>query len=71
MGDFKGVWTDKSITDLGLPPAKMMVLSMIKEMQPFHASNGYIAEILNMENFLIKQYIALFSAYFCRSTKRG
>ena len=60
MGDFKGVWTDKSITDLGLPPAKMMVLSMIKEMQPFHASNGYIAEILNMERRTVSRIISSF-----------
>jgi len=48
MGEFTGIWVSKELINLGLNPSKTMVLSMIKELQPFHASNKYIGEKLNL-----------------------
>lgn len=48
MREFTGIWISKEIIELGLSPSQTMVLSMIKEMQPFHASNKYICEKLNL-----------------------
>lgn len=48
MGEFKGVWVSEELMNLGFNPSKTMVLSMIKELQPFHASNKYIGQLLNI-----------------------
>ncbi|MCK5614012.1 hypothetical protein KAR91_69760 [Candidatus Pacearchaeota archaeon] len=48
MGEFIGIWVSKELIELRLSPSKTMVLSMIISLQPCRASNGYMAEKLNI-----------------------
>ena len=57
MGEFTGIWITKELIDMKLSPSKTMVLSMIRELQPFHGSNKYIADKLNLTSRAVSTII--------------
>ena len=57
MGKFTGLWISEELIQMKLSPSKTMVLSMIRELQPFHGSNKYIAEKLNLTSRSVSSII--------------
>jgi hypothetical protein len=58
VSESTGIWIRHEVLKKDLPPAETMILAMITEMQPFYATNRYIAERLHITHRSITSKLA-------------